>query len=171
MRKRVLQLGTKFRDKATEQEGTITHWLCDMGGRIFYLFQPNGLNEEGQPLQKIYLCEERLNVSDSNFEVVDIPFEILGTTVTDKASGFTGMAIEFVRHINGCFHIVIQPAGRLLEKNTPIKANDFDLRGCTGEKILQLTEKEHRDSLVEKPSPAEGSFAREITVKQESVMR
>lgn len=162
MKIRVLKLGTECRDRATELDGTITHWVCDMGTKISYLFQPRGLNEEGQPVQRLYLSEERLDITGLNFEDIEVPFEILGTTVTDKASGFTGMAVEFVRHINGCFHVVIQPAGRLAKNNTPVKAYDFDLRGCTGEKIVELTEPQLKRSHSATPSPTGDSFTRAI---------
>ncbi len=162
MKIRVLKLGTECRDKATQLEGTITHWSCDMEGRISYLFQPKGLNEEGHPVLKLFLNEKRLEVTKADFEEVEVPFEILGTEVTDKASSFTGMAVDFIRHINGCFHVVIQPAGMLLKKNTPVVALDFDLRGCTGEKIPVLTEKKLVRSRSEKPSPTGDSCIREL---------
>jgi hypothetical protein len=57
----------------------------------------------------MYLCEERLDIGENDFEMVEVPFEVFGTQVTDKASGFTGMATLFIRHINGCFHVEIQP--------------------------------------------------------------
>jgi hypothetical protein len=151
----VLKLGTQCRDKATMLDGTLTHWLMNMSGRVEYLFQPKGLNEEnGQPIEKLYLCSERLSASESDLEDIEVPFEILGSQVTDKASGFTGMAIHFIRHINGCFHVEIQPKGRLPKKGTPVSSADFDLRSCTGKKIIELTESELQKSKTEKPSPS-----------------
>ena len=118
MKCRVLKLGTECTDRATELNGTVTHWIIDMGKNVDYLFQPRGLDENQQPLKKFFVCSERLDVKPENFEKVDVPFKILGSQVEDKASGFAGMAVEFVRHINGCFHVVIQPAGTLEGKNT-----------------------------------------------------
>jgi hypothetical protein len=158
MKIRVLKLGTVVVDKATELEGTLTHWLIDMGGGINYLFQPKGLTEDGLPLTKLYLEEKRLAFKSSDFEEVEIPFEILSTKVTDKASGFTGMAVEFVRHINGCFHVVIQPKGVLPKTKTPIQKCDFDLRQCTGPKIIELSKAELAKSKLEKPSPTGDKF-------------
>lgn len=153
---RVLKLGTESRDKATGLHGTVTHWIMDMGGTIEYLFQPKGLDEEGAPLKKLYLCAARLEMQDSDYESVEVPFDILGSQVTDKASGFTGMAVRFVRHINGCFHVEIQPEGTLPKKGTPIQARDFDLlRGCIGERIPVLTEEEKQESQRRNPSPSE----------------
>jgi hypothetical protein len=152
---RVLKLGTECRDKATALKGTVTHWIMNMGGGIDYLFQPKGLNEEGQPLKKLYLCQERLAVKETDFEMVEVPFEILGSKVTNKASGFTGMAVQFVRHPSGCFHVEIQPEGTLPKKGTPVTTNDFDIRECVGEKIPKLSEPQMKKSTAERPSPSE----------------
>jgi hypothetical protein len=122
---------------------------------IDYLFQPKGLDEDGEPLEKHYLCLERLSVKKADFEMVEVPFEILGTQVADKASGFNGMAITFIRHINGCFHVNIQPKGKLPKTGAPIRSHDFDLRSCTGEKIVELTKPELKKSRAEKPSPSD----------------
>lgn len=153
-RVRVIRLGTECRDKAIDLAGTITHWLINMSGKVDYLFQPRGLDEAGQPFKKLYLCEERLSVKKGDFEEVEIPFEILGTQVTDKASGFTGMAVQFIRHINGCFHVEIQPRG-VSSKGVPINSNDFDLRGCAGKAIRVMTKEEQEKSERETPSPTE----------------
>lgn len=153
MKIRVLKLGTVCSDKATELTGTLTHWIVDMGKGVKYIFQPKGLNDEGFPVKKLILEEARLNVKTEDFEEVDIPFEILGTNVTDKATGFTGMGVEFVRHINGCFHVCIQPKGILEKTKTHVGKCEFDLRGCTGPKIIELSEKELRESQEKEPSP------------------
>jgi len=150
---RVLKLGTECLDKATGLKGTLTHWIFDMSQRVDYIFQPKGLDEEGMPINRIIICEQRLQVTDSDWEEISIPFDILGTEVTDKASGFKGMAVEFVRHINGCFHVAIQPKGTLKKTNKPIKKLEFDLRGCTGKKITELSKDEFEKSKQEKPSP------------------
>jgi len=151
----VLKLGTECVDKATGLKGTLTHWAVDMGCRVRYLFQPRGLDDEGQPTGRLVLEEERLEVlSKDDFEEVEVPFEILGTIVTDKASGFTGMAIDFIRHINGCFHVSIQPKGILKKNGNPIQKSDFDLRQCTGKKIKELSEAELKESKNKNPSPA-----------------
>lgn len=152
---KVLKLGVECGEKATGLMGTLTHWVINMGGVVDYVFQPKGLNEEGQPLKKLYLCLERLSVKEVNFETVEVPFEILGTQVTDRASGFNGMAIAFVRHFNGCFHVDIQPRGTLPKTGAPISSHDFDLRCCTGEKIIELTKPQLKKSRAERPSPSD----------------
>lgn len=151
---RLVKLGTRCWDKATALQGALTHWIMDMDGIVSYLFQPEGLNEDGQPVTKLCLCVGRLQLQDEgDFETVEVPFEILGTQVTDNASGFTGMATQFIRHPNGCFHVEIQPAGMLPKKRKPIHPCEFDLRQCVGEKIPVLTVEERRESVAREPSP------------------
>lgn len=152
---KVLKLGTTVHDKATRLPGMLTHWLMNMSGTVEYLFQPHGLDEEGQPLKRLYLCLARLEVKESDFEEVEVPFEILGTEVASSASGFKGMAIVFIRHLNGCFHIEIQPSGRSAKTGAPIGACEFDMRECIGEMIPKMDEQERKKSIKEKPSPSE----------------
>lgn len=162
MKINVLKLGTVCVDKATELEGTLTHWAIDMGKRIDYLFQPRGLNENGLPVNKILLEEERLNIQKTDFETVEVPFDIIGSVVTIKASGYTGMVVGFVRHINGCFHLVVQPKGTSQKTGTPIQKCEFDIRECTGDKIIKMSEPELKQSKVDKPSPTGDTVNREI---------
>jgi hypothetical protein len=150
---RVLKLRTECVDDATGLTGTLTHWIYGMDGRIEYLFQPKGLDDDGQPIKRLGVCKERLKVKDSDFEEVDIPVEILGSQVANKATGFNGTAVEFVRHLNGCFHVVIQPKGTLPGKKKPIDRCEFDLRECDGKKIKEMSEAELKKSTDERPSP------------------
>lgn len=159
---RVLKLGTVCQDRATGLEGTLTHWIVDMDERTSYIFQPKGLDEKGQPVASLLLVKARLEVCDNDFEMVDVPFEILGTQVTDKASGFTGMATRFIRHINGCFHVFIQPKGLVEQTKSPVAENDFDLRGCEGEQIRKLSEPELTASRDSTPSPCGGRIPTEM---------
>jgi len=168
MNAKVLKLGIQCRDKATQLQGTLTHWIINMGQRVDYLFQPRGLNEEKQPLPCIILEAERLEVKGRDWEEVEVPFEILGTQVTDKPSGFSGMAVEFVRHVNGCFHVVIQPAGKLGKSGKPIKKSEFDLRQCRGPMITELSEKNLKESKARRPSPM--SIEREGNIGGKEVM-
>ena len=158
MEMRILRLGTVCKDKATQLEGTLTHWCMDMSKGVKYIFQPQGLDNEGQPISHLALCEERLVVTDDDFEIVDVPIEILGTQVTHKASGFSGMATEFIRHINGCFHVAIQPAGTVKDKNTPIRVNEFDIRACSGEMIVKMSPEEQKQREKDAPSPSGSGF-------------
>lgn len=151
---RVIKLGTRCIDKATKLEGTLTHWFYEFDGHIEYVFQPRGLDSEGQPINAICITPERFeNISPDDYETVKVPAEILGTEVTEKASGFKGMAISFIRHINGCFHVTIQPEGLNSQRNGPVKHYDFDLRSCEGEKITTLSEEKLKESKEKTPSP------------------
>lgn len=151
----VLRPGTECADKATELPGTVTHWVMGMDKHILYLFQPRGLTDEGQPTRMLYLCAARLTATVEDHETVEVPFEILGSQVEDRASGFKGMAIQFIRHTNGCFHVEIQPPGLVAGKGAPIQAHDFDLRMCIGEKIPMLTSTQLQESRRATPSPSE----------------
>lgn len=165
MKKLVISLGTVCKDKGTGLEGTLTHWYCDMGGRVDYLFQPTGINtDDGQPIDKIGLEMERLIFDENSQEEVEIPTEILGTKVWDKASGFSGIAVSFIRHPNGCFHVVIQPQGRLAKTNSPVRKRDFDLRQCAGPAIKELSSQELRKSEEDRPSPTGDFFPERFPV-------
>lgn len=153
MKIETLILGTECEDRATGLRGTLTHWVLCMDGRINYVFQPKGLDHDGQPINHLMLNEARLEVNDSDYVEVEVPVEILGTQVTDKASGFTGMAIDFIYHINGCFHVAIQPRGVVERTGLPINVHEFDLRRCSGEKITELSKEELAESIEEGPSP------------------
>jgi len=152
--KNLIKLRANVTDRATGMTGSITHWTMNMSQQVKYLFQPNGLDPEtGQPLKKIYLEDARLEVRPEDYAFVEIPFEILGSKVKDTASGFKGMAIEFMMHTNGCFHVVIQPKGLIKKTNLPAQPHDFDLRSCTGKKIQTLTEEERAEDVRQRPSP------------------
>jgi hypothetical protein len=156
MKIKVLKLGTTCTDQATELKGTVTHWFIDMGQRIDYVFQPEGTNpDDGQPLPKIILELERLSVTEDDFEEVEVPMEILGTQIMDKPSGFSGMAVGFTRHTHGCFHVSIQPPGRLPKTNGPVKKTDFDLRSCIGAAIKPMTSAELDRDHEARPSPTD----------------
>jgi hypothetical protein len=155
MKTQLIKIHTRCRDKATQLEGTLTHWSIDMDGAVNYLFQPPGLNpEDGQPVSAVYLEVSRLEIIDSDaYEEVEIPFDILGSQVVHDASGFNGMATMFVRHPHGCFHVMIQPSGVLDKTKCPIKSRDFALTGCSGNKIPKLSPDEKKIEEIKKPSP------------------
>lgn len=159
---RVLKLGMVCLDKATELTGTLTHWVMGMDKRVIYLFQPRGLDENGLPIKKLSLELERLTVVPEDFETVEVPFEILGSIVTSKASGFTGMGVEFIRHINGCFHVVIQPKGLSPKTKEPVRKCEFDLRECEGEKIKNPTGPELEKSKAARPSSTGDEVTRDL---------
>jgi len=163
MKMYMLKLTTPCREKATGLNGMVTHAIIKMDKSIKYLFQPRGINpDDGQPVTKIFVGPERLILSPKDFKYVDIPFEILGTQVTDKASGFTGMATEFVRYTHGCFHVIIQPKGTLKKTNSPINHTEFDLRQCEGPMIKKLSQPELTKSKQKNPSPTNMKFTESL---------
>lgn len=151
MKIKLLKRGTLCTDRATKLDGIITHWICDMSYNINYIFHPKGLNESGQPLINMRLELARLNFTPEMFEEEDVPVEILGTNVTDTISGFSGMAVGLVKHLNGCLHCTIQP--KTIPGKPPVEINDFDLRQCKGPKIPKLPTKDLEESKKKSPSP------------------
>lgn len=150
----VLKLRETNTDIATGATGMITHMIIDRDMRIRYLLQPRAVNPEtGHPVKRIHLEPERLE-DKSKTEEIDIPMEVLGTTVKDEASGIEGQAISFIRHPNGCFHVHIQPSGVIEKTREPIDVLDVDYRQVSGEFVAQQTEEEKEKSRIERPSPS-----------------
>lgn len=149
----MIKLGSNVTDIATGMEGMATHLQIDMNMSEFYQFQPRGLNpKSGQPVDRMWLVEDRLEGG----EIVDdleLPTHVLGTIVEDTASGFKGMAISLVLHINGCVHFNVQPKG-LQDTGAPIETCNFDIRRLTGEAIAPMTVEEQKKDEKEKPSPS-----------------
>lgn len=160
---RMIKLTTPCREKASDLKGAVTHAIIKMDKSVNYLFQPRGTNpDDGQPVERMFVGPERLIVSEKDYEDVEIPFEILGTEVADKASGFKGMAVEFVRYTHGCFHVLIQPKGTLKKTNSPVKHAEFDLRQCEGPMIKKLNDAELTESRKKKPSPTNLRFRESV---------
>lgn len=153
MEMKVLKLGTSCVDKATGLTGTLTHWVVGMDARAYYVFQPKGLNEDGQPLKKIYVCAERLAVKAADYENREVPFNILGSQVKNAASGFMGMAITFILHNTGCFHVEVQPKGTL-PKGGPIASYEFALTELSGKEIPVQTKQQRAETIADRPSPS-----------------
>ena len=152
---KVIRPGAVCTDIASGLTVTVTHWFIDLNHNFTYLTQPKGVNpEDGQPLEKVYLCGARLQHSRKDLVDVEIPIEILGSQVEDKATGFKGMGVELIQHINGCFHVVIQPKGVVEKTKQPIRQKEFDIRGCKGPKIPKLTEEQKEKSEKKNPSPS-----------------
>ncbi len=149
----VLKLGTSCVDRATGLTGTLTHWIVGMDARVYYVFQPKGLNEDLQPMKKIYLCAERLAVKATDYENREVPFNILGSQVKNGASGFNGMAITFILHNTGCFHVEVQPKGTH-PKGGPISSNEFALTELSGKEIPVQTKEERAATIADRPSPS-----------------
>jgi hypothetical protein len=148
----IVKLGTKVKDSATGLAGMLTHFQVEMDERGWYRFQPAGLNpEDGQPVKAMWIVPERVNKPADTF--VELPLEVLGTQVIDRASGFKGQAINVVLHISGCVHVGVQPNGVLDKTRAPIDSCDFDIRRLAGDAIQRMTDEERAADQKAKPSP------------------
>ena len=105
------------------------------------------------------------NLKPLDFEEIEIPLEILGTEVKDKVTGIKGMAVSFLRHVHGCFHVYIQPKGKP-NATSVIQKNDFDLRGCEGPAIKKLSKKEIKKSQNEEPSPSSRIITNNLVIRK-----
>lgn len=147
-----LQLGTIINDKVTGLKGMLTILSIDMNKNIHYLFQPAGLNPETKhPLNTFWITEQR--VVGGKKEKVDLPLNVLGTQVEDKATGFKGSAITLYYYLNGCIHFSVKPKGTVKKTGESIDATDFDIRRLKGDAIKELSKKELEVSKKKTPSP------------------
>jgi hypothetical protein len=148
----MIELGSEVEDKATGLKGMVTCLQIEMNKSVYYTFQPKGLNPKtGQPVEGMWLVEERLT-GGARIDMPDLPVNVLGTIVEDKASGFKGLAVSLVYHLNGCVHFNIQPQG-LQETGAPIETHNFDIRRLTGEAIKPMTKEVKKADEKERPSP------------------
>lgn len=164
----MIELGSIVTDVATGLEGMVTNLQIEMDHSMAYRFQPRGLNPKtGQPVDGTWLVESRLSGGNRIDFPEHLPFDVLGTIVEDKASGFTGMAISMVFHQNGCVHFNVQPNTQQ-ESGAPVEASNFDVRRLKGEAIQEMTKEEQKIDEKKRPSPA-GDFSR--THKSPEVMK
>jgi hypothetical protein len=151
--KTIIELGSIVTEKATASRGMLTHMQVETNNTRMYLFQPNGLNPEtGHPVKKMWVVEERLEGGQRIVEP-ELPLAVLGTKVTDIATGFTGIAVSIVLHISGCVHVNVQPRGKLDKTGAAIEECDFDIRRLKGEAIPVMTKAEIVADQKVKPSP------------------
>lgn len=149
----MIELGSYVTDKATGLEGMVTHLQIEMDKTEYLRFQPRGLNpKSGQPVDSMWLVETRLE-GGNRIPTPDLPVHVLGTIVEDEASGFTGMAISLILHINGCVHFNVQAKG-LQDTGAPIGECNFDIRRLKGEAITPMTKEEQKIDEKKKPSPS-----------------
>lgn len=141
-------------DTGTGMEGMLTHSAHFQDGSIRYGFQPRGLDQETkEPLKRIFLESARVVGSNPPIEEIELPVEILGTIVTDEASGFTGRAIQLIQHTHGCVHVMVQSQEKTKSGN-PVDPCDFNFIQLIGEAIKPMTEGEKEVSRKKKPSPS-----------------
>lgn len=153
IRRMLFELGVMMEDRATGLKGMLTHYELQTGGNEHYNFQPRGLNPEtGTPVDAKWITEDR--VKGCPRVACDLPQEVLETAVTDRASGFKGIATGLVLHINGCIHVLIQAKGLLKKTGAMIEQQDLDIRRLSGSKIPALTKKVKKASEKKHPSPS-----------------
>lgn len=156
---KMIKLGSQVTDIATGMEGMVTHLQIGMDLSEYYQFQPRGLNpKSGQPVDRMWLVEKRLTGGEI-VEDQELPTHVLGTIVEDTASGFIGMAIDLVFHINGCVHFNVQAKG-LQDTGAPIETCNFDIRRLKGEAIEPMTPEELKQDEKKHPSPSGDSCYR-----------
>lgn len=149
----MIKLNTDVKDTATGLKGRLTHMLIEHGGTTYYLFQPRGLTTKTrEPLDGFWITPQRVK-GGVEIPTPELPTEVLGTEVTDDASGFKGIAIGLKLHVNGCVHLDVQAPG-LTAEGERIKAQDFDIRRLSGKAIKKMTEQEQAESERKHPSPA-----------------
>ena len=145
---------TTVTDKATGETGMLTHVGIEMDGSVSCCIQPQRTNPKtGHPVSTFWCVPTRLVSVETIPFPAHIPFDALGSTITDTSSGITGMAIAFLIHPNGCLHVHIQPRGTT-EDGDRIRPYDVDLLCCEGEKLPKLTPAEFTAAREQRPSPA-----------------
>ena len=148
----MIELGSVVEDIATGIEGMVVNLQIEMDHTEYLRFQPRGLNPKtGHPVDSMWLVEARLK-GGNRIPMPELPLHVLGTIVTDNASGFTGMAVNMVLYLNGCFHFNVQAKGQQ-DSGAPIETCNFDIRRLSGEAIVPLTKEEQTVSEKKNPSP------------------
>ena len=152
---RVIALDADVEDKATREKGQVTHVRVGIGaGTTWYCVQPKRLDQKKKiPSEAMWAEEGRLVTKDSNWVDIEMPVEMIGTEVTEKASGFKGLCVGLITHHGGCVHAEVQAPGRD-EDGKLIKLQDFDILRLKGEKVPKFTPKEAEQRKKDKPSPA-----------------
>lgn len=152
-------------DVATGLAGMVTHANWSLNHVVQYAFQPSGLSpEDGQPVKRSWMEIERLDGAAGRplvYQVLtmdDVPLQVLGTQVEDKATGFAGMAISLTLHMSGCVHVIVQPKAVVAKTGAPVESSDFDIRRLKGVAIPELTEEQVDEDRKAKPSPVGDSM-------------
>ncbi len=148
----MFKLGTDVKDSVTGLKGMLTHARLE-GDTLLYIFQPRALNPKTrEPVEGFYIDKNRV-VNGIDAPEPYLAREVLGSQVEDRASGYNGIAIASVLHINGCVHLEIQAQGVAPETFEKIKRQNIDIRQLKGKAIKQMTESEVVQSHTTTPSP------------------
>jgi len=156
MKIRIIRPGSFVKDRATNLSVMLTYAHIGPGGVIRnYGVQNKGINPDTQhPVPSRWINPAQLETdAKTAYKDIDVPIEVLGTKVTDKASGFTGNAIAFVIHLNGCIHVEIQAEGINKKTGGCIDVTDMDIRRLKGPKVPVMTVEEQDASERRDPSP------------------
>ena len=149
----MIKLGSKAIDSVTGIKGTVMLFQYNLGGVLWYLLQPKGVNKEtGLLFPSIWVNPYRLT-DTTIVDEPDLPIEILGTQVEDVPTGFKGTAIGLILHMSGCLHVDIQPRGQL-KTGGPLPTMDTDIRRLKGRAITAMTERKKAQDKLEYPSPS-----------------
>lgn len=150
---KIIPLRTKAKDIATGFKGMLTHLFVGMDRVQKYALQPHMLTSDTrQPVKPYWLPSEQLK-HDGELVEQELPLDVIGTQVTDEASGFSGMCIGLTLHSSGCVHIDIQPSGTTKE-GARVEVENFDIRRCTGPALKKLSEPKRQESERRNPSPS-----------------
>lgn len=152
MKVRIVELGEMVVDNVTQLSGMLTLANIDADGNEFYFFQPALISSETlHPVDGFWLGKSRID--GGNVVEVELPLHVLGTVVVDKATGFSGKAIQVYYYQNGCVHLDVKPAGIVPKTGQPIPGKEFDIRRLKGEALVELTKSELKESKKKAPSP------------------
>jgi hypothetical protein len=150
---KVYKLGSIVKDIATKQSGMLTQMHVQSDHSLLYAFQPNAINpKDGLPVSSYWIAPNRVKSNLPQIDI-DLPLEVLGTEVIDKATGFKGMAVILQVHTSGCVHVDIQPSGYLKDTKEKIATYNLDIRRLKGKAIKELTEEQLEISHKTNPSP------------------
>lgn len=158
----IVKLNEPVKDRFTGQKGAAVLLDINTDGSRTYLFQPRNLSPEThQPVTPFWTTEDRLEGAKMVPLPQRIPFEALGTIVTDSVTGFSGSLLGFAIHPTGCLHVQIQPAGTQ-KSGEKIAACDFCITRVTGKELTRLSKAEVEAEHRTRPSPTGNVPARKI---------
>lgn len=149
MNKTIYKLGSQVEDVASGLNGVVTMLQIDTENSVLYLVQPKGIKSNGEVLDAKWVVGGRLRGKES--VKLDVPIEILLTTVKDKVTGFTGTATSLVYHLSGCIHVQFCSKEK---KGAPSQTYDFSILRLEGSAIKKMNEEKKRQEMKEKPSPS-----------------
>ena len=154
MKVKMFELHQKCRDKVLKRKITLTHaYITGTGAIQYYGAAPFGQNGESlTPLDGYPVFPDRIEGADK-ITSVDVPVELIGTKVTDMASGIKGTATEIVIHPGGCVHVRMVPDGVTKDKNPP-HGFEVDIRRLESPLLTKLSEEARKASEKKTPSPA-----------------